>query len=110
MRTHDNSAERRLEALFKSYRETCGAPEPGANFMPQVWEKIEARQSVFVFGRLTRAFVTAAMALSLAMAAYLALPGSAGSGFYSGSYVEALAVGDASEQLDYAEPAAPDDI
>jgi hypothetical protein len=77
--------------------------------MPQLWERIEARQSYsFFLGRLASGFVTAAAALTLAMAAWLYLPRY--NAFYSETYVEALAAGHASdadlyEAADVSEPA-----
>ena len=56
------SEEERLDALFRAFRE-CPAPEPSANFMPNLWARIDSRQSfTFSFRRLANAFVTAAVA------------------------------------------------
>ena len=41
--------DQRLDALFRAYREACPAPEPSANFMPNLWQRIEARQTLHVF-------------------------------------------------------------
>jgi hypothetical protein len=91
------SDEERLDALFAAYRAACPEPEPGPNFMPQLWQRIEARQSFsFFFGRMASGFVTAAVAVTLAMAVYLYMPRST-TAFYSESYVEALAAGHAGE-------------
>ena len=80
----------RLEALFRAYREACIPPEPGANFMPQLWQKIEARQTFsFFFGRVARGFVTAAVAATLGMAVYLASPRYPA--IYTSTYVDVLA-------------------
>jgi hypothetical protein len=58
--------ESELDALFAAYREACAAPEPSPDFMPRLWERIEARRSVsYSFTRLTQAFVTAAAAICL---------------------------------------------
>ena len=38
------SEEERLDALFRAFRE-CPAPEPSANFMPNLWARIDSRQS-----------------------------------------------------------------
>jgi hypothetical protein len=81
-----------LDALFRAYREACPDREPSANFMPELWRKIEERQrSVFFMGRWARALVTAAAVLSLGMAAYLYIPHGRNSVFSVESYVEALA-------------------
>ena len=81
-----------LDAWLRAYRDACPEPEPSANFMPELWRRIEDRQrSVFFLGRWARAFVTAALVLSLGMAAYLYIPHGHSSVFSFESYVEALA-------------------
>lgn len=87
---NDRSQDERLDALFRAYGEACVAPEASANFMPQLWQKIEARQTFsFFFGRVARGFVTAAVAATLGMAIYLASPRY--SAIYSNTYVDVLA-------------------
>ncbi|HLY17870.1 MAG TPA: hypothetical protein VKR61_11645 [Bryobacteraceae bacterium] len=99
----DNAA---LERLFRAYRDACPDPHPSANFMPELWRRIEERQrSVFFLGRWARAFVTAAAVLTLAMAAYLYIPRGRTSMFSAESYVEALAAGHAQDSPDLVEPA-----
>ena len=93
-----------LNALFRAYRGACQAPEPSANFMPELWRRIEERQrSVFLLGRWARTFVTAAAVLSLAMAAYLFTPRARNSMTQVESYVEALAAGHAIDSMDSAD-------
>jgi len=105
----------RLDTLFRAYREACVTPEPSANFMPQLWQRIESRQTFsFFFGRVARGFVTAAVAATLAMAVYLSVPRSSGS--YSSSYVEVLAASHGADSPDLYETAgyeltsSPDEI
>ena len=104
MPLHDGSREAHLDALLRAYAEACPAPEPSANFMPQLWQRIEARQRYsFFFGRIARGFVTAAVAVTLAMAVYLSMPRTRTSAFYSGTYIDALAAShpaDASDLYD----------
>jgi len=96
------SEDRRLDALFEAYREACPTPDPSANFMPELWDRIGARQRVtFSFSRMAGAFVTAALALSIALGVYLAAP--ANTGYFSQSYVEALDA-DGGEQVEFLEP------
>jgi hypothetical protein len=99
-------AEERLAELFREYREACETPEAGAGFMPALWEKIEARQTLFtVFGRFSKALVTCALAASVMMGVYVALPGNhLPHPFYTASYVEILAVDEALQTAEYAEP------
>jgi acyl dehydratase len=85
------SDEEHLDALFAAYRAACPDAEPGADFMPQLWQRIEGRRTFsFFLGRLASGFVTAAVAATLAMAVYLYYPRT-GNPYYSESYVEALA-------------------
>jgi hypothetical protein len=87
MRGNDDE---RFDALLRAYREACPTPEPSANFMPNLWQRIESRQSfTFSFQRMASAFVTAALALSIVLGVYLSIPRSYAS--YSQSYLEALA-------------------
>jgi len=97
------SDEESLDALFQEYRAACPDRDPGANFMPELWQRIEAgRTFSFSLGRLASGFVTAAVALTLAMAVYLYAPHGS-SPYYSETYVEALAAGHAAENADYFE-------
>jgi hypothetical protein len=100
----DENAE--LDTLFRAYREACPDPDVSANFMPELWRRIEERQrSVFFLGRWARALVTAAAVLSLGMAAYLYIPPGRASLFSVESYVDALAAGHAQDAPDLPEPA-----
>jgi hypothetical protein len=104
MKTMDStrgSIEGRLDSLFQEYRDACPAPMPSANFMPELWQKIEARQNLtFSFGRMAGAFVTAALALSIGLGIYMATPRHSASPFFSQSYVEALDATDDSPDLE----------
>lgn len=85
------SEEQRLSDLFQAYRGACPAPDANPNFMPELWKRIEARQTIpFFLRRLASGFVTVAVALTLAMAVYLYMPRSA-TVYNTESYVEALA-------------------
>lgn len=58
--------ESRLDEMFQRYRAACPDVEPGAGFMPGVWQRIEARHSFwFVFPGLARVAATASAALCL---------------------------------------------
>jgi hypothetical protein len=85
-------ADEKLDALFRAFQSACPDPDPGANFMPELWQKIEARQNfTFSLQRFASAFVTAALALSIALGVYMSIPRSTPSTYYSQSYIEALA-------------------
>lgn len=61
--------ENELDRIFADYRAAIPVPEPTAEFMPRLWEKIETRRAFRArFGRLSRVFVTAAGAVWLIMA------------------------------------------
>jgi hypothetical protein len=85
------SDEERLDALFQAYKHACAAPEPSANFMPELWQRIESRQSfTFSFRRMANAFVTAAVALSIALGVYTSVS-TPGPAYYAQSYIDVLA-------------------
>jgi hypothetical protein len=96
--------EEQLDTLFQAYRNACPDPDPSPNFMPQLWQKIEARQrGVVGFGRLARHVAAAALALSLIMVIALSLSTN-GPSALDESYVEFLAEDHARQNLDYVEP------
>jgi hypothetical protein len=106
---NEGSQEERLDALLRAYREACPDPDASANFMPQLWQRIEARQRFsFSFGRIARGLVTASVAASLAMAVYLSVPHHRTSVFITGSYVDALAASRASDLSDLYDAARAD--
>ena len=39
----------KLNPLWAQYREACPDPEPTAGFMPQMWQRIEARRQCHAF-------------------------------------------------------------
>lgn len=68
--------EKKLNALFETFA-ALPNPEPSANFMPVLWQKIEARQQqtfTFSFKRMANAFAAAAVALTLALSVYMYVP------------------------------------
>jgi len=96
--------EEGIDALFRAYRDACPAPEPSANFMPNLWQRIEARRSfAFSFQRMASGFVTAAIALSILLGVYMWIPRS-NRPYYSQSYVEALSDADALDTPDFVAP------
>ena len=98
---NEGNREERLDALFQAYRDACVAPEPRANFMPQLWQRIESRQKFsFSFRRVARGFVTAAIAATVAMTVYLAAPRYTSVVLSNGSYVDVLAASHNSENSD----------
>jgi hypothetical protein len=81
--------EEKLDALFRAYRDACPTPEVSANFMPTLWGRIESRQSfTFSIRHMANAFVTAAVALTIALGVYMYMPHGSPS---HQTYIEALA-------------------
>jgi hypothetical protein len=61
--------DERLDSLFRAYYSACEPREVTANFMPELWQKIDKVQNAtFSFRRISKVFVTAAAALSLVLA------------------------------------------
>ena len=87
--TH-HSDDERLDALFRAYRAACPDRDASANFMPELWQRIEARQTfTFSFRRMANAFVTAGLALTVILGVYMAIPPKTPT--YPVSYLQALA-------------------
>ena len=87
---HGSSDDERLDALFREFAAACPDREPSANFMPKLWQQIEARQTYsFSFRRMANALVTAAVALSIVLVSYMSIPQN--TGYMAQTYIEALA-------------------
>jgi hypothetical protein len=82
--------QNRLDGLFLAYREACPDPEAGANFMPGIWSKIEAREvSSNWFGRVAKALVTAAVAASVILGLMMSSANHSNE-FFNATFVDAL--------------------
>jgi len=80
-----------LNRLFASYKVAVPDPETGANFMPELWRKIEGRRNILLrVKKLTQMFLAAAAAISIVFVTMLSVPAFSPSD-NSGSYVEVLA-------------------
>src|SRR6516162_7874445 len=91
--------DQKLDALFQAYRSACDAPETSANFMPNLWARIESRQSfTFVFQRMGNVLATAAVALSLMIGAYMAIP-RYNSGTNGQTFVDVIAEADTPDTI-----------
>lgn len=98
------SNDDKLDALFAAYRTACPDRDGSANFMPELWKRIESRQRfTFSFLRMASGFVTAALALTIAMGIYMAIPHSNSN--MPQSYLEALAEARPLDAPDYVTPA-----
>ncbi len=99
------SNEEQLDALFRAFAGACPDRDPSANFMPNLWQRIEARQTyAFSFRRMANALVTAALAFSLALGVYMAIPHTSKTATGSQSYIEALAEANALDAPDIVGP------
>ena len=59
MNSMHGSDDQKLDALFRAYNDACVAPEANANFMPNLWARIESRQRfTFSFRRMANALTT----------------------------------------------------
>ena len=100
-----NDHEERLGRLFSEYRAACPEPEPGANFMPTLWQRIEARRNpVLQWVTMSRRALVASLALCLVFGLVLGTALTS-SQFYQSTYIEALDDDDAPEDLAAMHPA-----
>lgn len=75
MYSNERNNDEQLDALFRAYQAACPDRDPSANFMPGVWQRIEARQKfAFSFTRMANGFVTAAVALTIVLGVYMSWP------------------------------------
>jgi hypothetical protein len=94
----DGRLEAELSRLFVEYRESLPDPDPAPEFLPGVWQRIEARRtSSRDLRRLASGFLTAAVLVSVLMGIFLTLPNGHGGAFYSNTYLELLAADQAQE-------------
>ncbi len=85
-----------LAGLFAAYRDACPDPEAGADFMPRLWQKIEARRAFsYRLGRFAKGLITAAAAAALVMALLLAPQRTT----TTPSYLELLAAGQSHDDI-----------
>ena len=86
--------EDKLDSLWAEYRQACPDPEPSANFIPQVWQRIEAqRRATSSLRHWAEACVMAALTLILLIAAFL-IPRYQRQPVYQSTYADVLAEAD----------------
>lgn len=95
-----NDGDGKLDALFAEYRSAFPDVDGSVNFMPNMWQKIEARrnESVSVFRRLAQVCVLATAALTVAMV--ILIPRIQPEPVYTATYVDVL---DAAHSVDSAQ-------
>ena len=85
-----SESDSRLDELFRAYRDACPIPEASANFMPDLWARIEAREaSTSWFGRVAGALVTAALAASVVLGMMVSSANQSNA-FLNATFVDAL--------------------
>jgi hypothetical protein len=85
-----NEREARLDEMFRAYRSACPDLDASANFMPDLWARIEAREvSTNWFGRVAKALVTAALAASVILGMMISSTNQSAA-FFDATFVEAL--------------------
>lgn len=96
-----------LTRLFAAYREATEDYPVSPNFMPQLWQRIEARRDALqpLVRRLTQVFAGLAAAASFALLALTLVPQDSTSPL---SYVEVLAQRHTAERVLYQEVAVTD--
>jgi hypothetical protein len=103
--------EPHLDGLWLEYRAACPDVEPGPDFMPRLWARIENRGSfTSVFQRLARVLVTVAAAACLFLAALNLAPHPARTSSHSkyASYTDALAAETTLERTYYSDSRRPE--
>lgn len=88
-----------LSALFAKYKAAVPDPDASANFMPELWRCIQARQTLMLRVRkLTQVFVGAAAAVCLLFAMIQVVPGGSRPEVHA-NYVDALAAAHPADNL-----------
>ena len=84
----------RLDALFREYRAANADFEPGVNFMPGMWQRIEARRgSSLLVRRWAEVCLLATVALAVLLSVFV-LPSVQRASIYQSTYVDTLAAAD----------------
>jgi hypothetical protein len=92
-----------FDALLESYRDACPDVEPSVNFMPGVWQEIEARRGFWlVFLREARTALTACAAVCLLLLILNFITGSSARVTVP-TYADALMAEHSAEQTYYTE-------
>jgi anti-sigma-K factor RskA len=87
----------KLDPLWAEYREACPDVEAGAQFMPQLWQRIETQRSSVAsswFRLWAEVWVVATVTLAIVMGAILIPRFQSNSPAYLASYVDVLAAAD----------------
>ena len=67
--------DQKLDGLFQAYRDACEAPEPKADFMPELWARIDAKRGFsMTLRRWAQAFVVVGAAACLLLGGLMVSP------------------------------------
>lgn len=91
-----DQAEHFIGEAWRNYRDTAAVPEAGANFMPELWRRIEARSFGFRVKRMSQVVVASTAILCALFMGLMVLPGQSGP---AETYVDALAATHPTENL-----------
>jgi hypothetical protein len=89
----------KLNSLLSEYRDACTDPDLGANFMPELWSKIEMRRGAAVSAllrRWTEAWLVATVVLALVISL---IPSFQEPPAYEASYVDVLSAADSAGDI-----------
>ncbi len=95
-RGRDDGMNDNLDSLWARYREACPDREASASFMPQLWDRIEARRNAMSsswFRMWAEVWLVATVTLAIVMGAFL-IPRFQNPPAYQASYVDVLAAAD----------------
>lgn len=99
MSRSDQELDAVLDGLFSEYRDCISAPEPGAHFMPRLWERIDGRRRcVLEMRRITQVIVGSAAGICLLFAGLMIVPRES-SPLIHANYVDVLAEAHPTETL-----------
>jgi hypothetical protein len=91
--------ESKLAALWVMYREACPDPEPSPEFMPDLWQRIEARREATLSLLFRRwAEVCVITALALIFISTLVTPRWQRLATYQSTYLDVLTAADFSDE------------
>jgi hypothetical protein len=102
LNNNSQSDDSQLDEFFQTYRAACPDVEPGRNFMPNLWQRIETRQNFWFFflrfARTASAACGGVCLLLLALNLY-----SSGQAISDSSYMDALMADHTAEKTYYTE-------
>lgn len=85
----------KLNALLAEYRDACPDPAPSAQFVPRLWQRIEANNSAkaSLLRRWAEVWLLATVTLAIIMGVFL-IPRFQGAPAYQASYIDILTAAD----------------